>query len=506
MAEFEISATIEVDGPFFDEDAEVVMRGPEGPSAYELAVEEGFEGTLEEWLDSLGGSLAPNSLGILDPDEVAATITFWGDLLGASNEGIENTKAFLAQLIADQPDSPQVALQNASSILALLAAQDIKAASDVGDLSAALGGHVAAEDPHEDRAWAEDQLALKLDANQKGAANGVAELDEAGIVLARHLPGYLEDLVEIADEAALAGVLAVSGRIYIALAENTQWRWSGSTWVNMSSGVVIGTTSSTAHRGDHGAAAYTHSQITNGNPHGTTAADVGADPSGAAAAVLAAAITKAIMDAKGDIVVGSAPDTAVRVSVGADGTTLVADANSTAGVIWATPNRTHNFASGQYTAAAITLSTAAATNNRVIYQAINVYRRMAFDRIAINHVSGVSSAGSICRLGIFLSTGEGLPGAQLLEAGTPVNLSTAAGFKFATITATLNPGQYLLAAVAQFTGTTPVFAAANPFIVTPSSDNVVGCKFESGVTGALPSIATPFHGSTGGANLWLRAV
>ncbi|MHB8762440.1 MAG: hypothetical protein ACYC6J_08715, partial [Coriobacteriia bacterium] len=34
--------------------------------------------------------------------------------------------------------------------------------------------------------------------------------------------------------------------------------------------------STTAHRGDHGTTAYTHSQIATGNPHGTTAADVGA--------------------------------------------------------------------------------------------------------------------------------------------------------------------------------------------------------------------------------------
>src|SRR5690625_7780725 len=30
--------------------------GPEGKNAYELAVEEGFDGTLEEWLESLRGS------------------------------------------------------------------------------------------------------------------------------------------------------------------------------------------------------------------------------------------------------------------------------------------------------------------------------------------------------------------------------------------------------------------------------------------------------------------
>lgn len=40
--------------------------------------------------------------------------------------------------------------------------------------------------------------------------------------------------------------------------------------------VQLGETSSTAYRGDRGKTAYDHSQVVTGNPHGTTAADVGA--------------------------------------------------------------------------------------------------------------------------------------------------------------------------------------------------------------------------------------
>lgn len=42
--------------------------------------------------------------------------------------------------------------------------------------------------------------------------------------------------------------------------------------------LALGETSSTAYRGDRGKTAYDHSQVTSGNPHGTTAADVGALP------------------------------------------------------------------------------------------------------------------------------------------------------------------------------------------------------------------------------------
>lgn len=40
--------------------------------------------------------------------------------------------------------------------------------------------------------------------------------------------------------------------------------------------MALGETSSTAYRGDRGKTGYDHSQVTTGNPHGTTAADVGA--------------------------------------------------------------------------------------------------------------------------------------------------------------------------------------------------------------------------------------
>lgn len=61
-------------------------------------------------------------------------------------------------------------------------------------------------------------------------------------------------------------------------------------------GVSLGETSSTAYRGDRGKTAYDHSQTT-GNPHSTTAAQVGADPAGSASTAQAAAIAAAATDA-----------------------------------------------------------------------------------------------------------------------------------------------------------------------------------------------------------------
>ena len=52
------------------------------------------------------------------------------------------------------------------------------------------------------------------------------------------------------------------------------------------------------------------------------------------------AITKGIIDAKGDLIAGTAADTPARLAVGSDGQYLIADSAQTAGVKWATPNIT----------------------------------------------------------------------------------------------------------------------------------------------------------------------
>ncbi len=53
------------------------------------------------------------------------------------------------------------------------------------------------------------------------------------------------------------------------------YRWSGSAFVVISETIALGETSSTAYRGDRGKTAYDHSQIKDGNPHGTSKEDLG---------------------------------------------------------------------------------------------------------------------------------------------------------------------------------------------------------------------------------------
>lgn len=124
----------------------------------------------------------------------------------------------------------------------------------------------------------------------KGAANGVASLDSGGKIPASQLPaGYdnvdmLQSFVTTNPSSnmqigqkfyntttkkiftattATTGVeTAVEGgdKIYINITENKSYRWTGATMVAVGdgSGVALGTTSSTAFRGDYGNTLYTN--------------------------------------------------------------------------------------------------------------------------------------------------------------------------------------------------------------------------------------------------------
>ena len=117
-----------------------------------------------------------------------------------------------------------------------------------------------------------------IPASQKGTNGGVAELDSTGRVPSSQLPSYVDDVLEYNTLSSFPPT-GEDGKIYIAEDTNLQYRWSGTQYVEISPSLALGETSSTAYRGDRGKTAYDHSQITTGNPHGTTAADVGARPS-----------------------------------------------------------------------------------------------------------------------------------------------------------------------------------------------------------------------------------
>jgi len=77
----------------------------------------------------------------------------------------------------------------------------------------------------------------KLDASEKGAPNGVAELDGSGLVPASQLPSYVDDVIEAADFASLPAT-GESGKIYVTLDDNKTFRWTGSAYIEVSASDV----------------------------------------------------------------------------------------------------------------------------------------------------------------------------------------------------------------------------------------------------------------------------
>jgi len=66
---------------------------------------------------------------------------------------------------------------------------------------------------------------------------GVKVLDSSNLIPSAILPSYVDDVLEYADLAAFPAT-GESGKIYVALDTNKQYRWSGSTYIQITSGAV----------------------------------------------------------------------------------------------------------------------------------------------------------------------------------------------------------------------------------------------------------------------------
>ena len=83
-----------------------------------------------------------------------------------------------------------------------------------------------------------DKVATVSDAltafkNTKGAANGIAPLDAGGKVAATFLPSYVDDVLEYANKASFP-TSGEEGKIYVAKDTNKSYRWSGSSYIELS--------------------------------------------------------------------------------------------------------------------------------------------------------------------------------------------------------------------------------------------------------------------------------
>ena len=138
-----------------------------------------------------------------------------------------------------------------------------------------------------------------LKSTLKGADSGLAELDTNGKVPASQLPSYVDDVLEFAELSSFPAT-GEPGKIYTAIDTNMIYRWGGTTYVEISASLALGTTSSTAYYGDKGKIAYDHSQTA----HAPSTAQKNSD------------ITKAEIEAKLTGVITSHSHTVTKANVG----------------------------------------------------------------------------------------------------------------------------------------------------------------------------------------------
>lgn len=77
-------------------------------------------------------------------------------------------------------------------------------------------------------------LATKVSTSLLGAVNGVATLDGSGLIPSSQLPGFVDDVIEASNFAALPATGA-TGKIYVTIDTNKTYRWSGSAYIEISS-------------------------------------------------------------------------------------------------------------------------------------------------------------------------------------------------------------------------------------------------------------------------------
>lgn len=96
---------------------------------------------------------------------------------------------------------------------------------------------------------------------EMGVAYGVATLDANGLVPTSQLPSYVDDVIEgyykdskfYSNSGFTNVITGETGKIYVDKTTNKTYRWGGSAYAEISSSLALGTTSSSAYRGDLGA-------------------------------------------------------------------------------------------------------------------------------------------------------------------------------------------------------------------------------------------------------------
>ena len=211
-------------------------------------------------------------------------------------------------------------------------------------------------------------------------------------------------------------------------------------------------------------------------------------------------IAETLLDAKGDLIAASAADTAAKVTVGVNGTVLTAASGASAGVTWspptlAVPRRTNAWHGGPISNVVGTCASTSGTLYCIPYYASGE----SVDAMYVKLSTG-GAAGTLVRLGIYANTTDCVPGTLLVDAGTASAASN--GNKIVTFTSTPLP-HALVWLVAVNDDSAIVYLAGNSSVITHNGLEPLGDfntngdhipqyaqSFTEYTTGALPATAT----------------
>ena len=265
--------------------------------------------------------------------------------------------------------------------------------ANVNGLQTALDGKAASGHKHDASDITTGTMSVdRLPSITDDKISSVSAEKITGTIPSENLPSYVDDVIEVENHAALPPT-GEAGKIYVDKETNKTYRWGGSDYVEISASLALGSTSSTAFRGDYGEAAYNHAVTNKGSEFASGLYKITTNAEGH--------VTAATSVVKGDITALGIPaqdTTYVDATGSASGLMSAADKTKLDGITEGADKLPDGGTTGQVltkTSSGEAWADAPQPDMTGVVKISNDYLEHEDQRIAQIHVSGVFDADTI---------------------------------------------------------------------------------------------------------------